>query len=390
MANTTLKSLSYRRFDDLINEVYADLPGLTREGMVEPAQLIKIAQKINWELGLKIFGTKETILDIEHNRAKLPADFNTLNIALLCHHHTVCERGRFSGLHSEDVAIPLPPPNLTTCPCWTLEVNSPSYIKYVECDGTNKSVLYQSGTYKLCAASITPGQTYTYTTASFCYNDQNTGQFTCDLPDNCSCDVPVVDTCVAIDADPWHQNRVYTICNDRMEVHVIEYQYNEVREYREFEQITMVPSKEATSFCINTSFHNCRHQGNIRDGYLHLPTYAHGKLYICYLGAMQDDEGNLLVLDHPKINEWYEWALKERIYTNLYIGGEPDMERRLQLIQNETKRARAESLSIVATPDFYELKKVIENNRKAMYAKYLHPFSKLYGNNPWSINTSSI
>jgi len=64
MASPTLKSLSYRKFDDLMNEVYVDLPSFAREGMVEPGQMIKVAQRVNYEIGLKIHGTKETILHI--------------------------------------------------------------------------------------------------------------------------------------------------------------------------------------------------------------------------------------------------------------------------------------------------------------------------------------
>jgi hypothetical protein len=108
---------------------------------------------------------------------------------------------------------------------------------------------------------------------------------------------------------------------------------------------------------------------------------------------MEDDNGDLLVLDHPKINEYYEWAIKERIFQNIYLNGEPDMERRLQLVQAELRSARAQALSITTMPDFYELKNTIEMNRKAMYYKYLHPFSSLYANTPgwpWSINSEYI
>jgi hypothetical protein len=120
---------------------------------------------------------------------------------------------------------------------------------------------------------------------------------------------------------------------------------------------------------------------------------GNAKVYICYLGAMEDEDGNLLVLDHPKINEYYEFALKARIFENLYLNGEPDIERRLQMMQTQLKTARAEALSIATMPDFYELKKTIEMNRRAQYHKYMHPFSSLYANTPgwpWSYNNEYI
>jgi hypothetical protein len=188
-----------------------------------------------------------------------------------------------------------------------------------------------------------------------------------------------------------------------MEVKVIEYHSNEIREYRTFEQIYMVPSREASSFCVNTSFRGAPHTGNIKDGYLWVPTmkeHHHGghhngraRMYICYLGALEDEQGNLLVLDHPKINQYYEWALKERVFQNIYLNGEPDMLQRWQMAKKELTTARAEALSISTMPDFFELKRTIEQNRRAMYHKYLHPFSSLYSNTPgwpWSINSERI
>ena len=424
MAGTTLKELKYKRFDELMDEVYIDLPSFAREGMVEPGQLIKVAQRVNYELGLKIHSTKETILDIEYGKAKLPADFYILNFATLCGHYTVIESGLFNGIHTENVVTPIPPTiNITTCPCWTV-TSKGAQAKVNFCNGTSDEVYFPGNedgsakVTKVCAISIdlgdVPEDLITVSTSSFCYNDSTTGSFTCDQPDNCGCTTTQIDTCNIVNADPWKQNKVFTQCNNTQQVNVIEYHSNEVRRYDVFEKIYMVPSKEASSFCLNTNFRDAFHKGFIRDGFLHVPTFhdheygsvgsngeyvnVHeydrcGKIYICYLGSMEDDDGNLLVLDHPKINEYYEWAIKERIFQNMYLNGEPNIERRLQLVQAELKNARAQALSIVTMPDFYELKNTIETNRRAMYQKYLHPFSSLYANTPgwpWAINSDYI
>jgi hypothetical protein len=328
MASPTLKSLSYRTFDSLLNEVYMDLSSYAREGLVEPGQLIKVAQRVNQEIGLKINGTKQTILEVEHSRAKLPSDFYILNFALVCHHHTVYEPSPFNGLHTENRVIPVKPENIVIC------------------------------------------------------------------PDNCQCDnCTKTNTCCEIDCDPWKQNKVFTQCNDTQEVQVIEYNSGQVRTYEHFQRLYMVPSKEADAFCSNSQFRDAPYTGNIKNGFLYIPNLTHGRLYICYLGALEDEDGNLLVLNHPKINDFYEWALKTRILENLYLNGEPDIERRLQFAKTELKLARAESLSIVATPDFHDLKQTIQMNRQATYSKYFHPFSKLFANSPgfpFAINTDRI
>lgn len=428
MATPTLKELKYRTFDDLMTEIYNDLPSLSREGLIEPAQLIKVAQRVNQELGLKINKVKETILPLEFGRAKLPDDFHVLNLALLCHHYTVMGPGPFNGIQSETRVTPVQNPNsipqLTSCPCWTV-VSEGAQTIVTYCDGRIEPVFFPANgdgsakTTKLCASSIvkTGGGSFSATTNSNCYNIPETGELSCTLPvkDLCGCDTPAMDTCAAIDTNPWDQNRVYTTCDGTMQVSVIEYNSNYVREYRDFEQIFMVSSKEASAFCLNTQFRNAPHQGHIQNGFIYIPTLrggdngstfdynfndggyygrnGQGKVYISYMGAMEDEQGNLLVLDHPKINEFYEWAIKARIFENMYLNGEPDIERRLQLAKAELKTARAEALSIATMPDFYELKKTIDQNRRAMYHKYMHPFSSLYANTPgwpWSLNNEYI
>ena len=96
-------------------------------------------------------------------------------------------------------------------------------------------------------------------------------------------------------------------------------------------------------------------------------------MFISYQGALEDEEGNLLVLDHPMINEYYEYAIKQRLLENLYINGE-DVAQKLQLIEQKLRAARNYALTIVNTPDFAEMKKNWELNRKAMYQRYYNMF----------------
>ena len=101
MANTQLR---YRTFDELLYEVGTDFYMYNNEGLIEPAQLIKVAQKVNYDLGLRICMSKDKILDIEKNKVKLPDDFFVLNYALICGQ----EQYRYpanQGRHTENVIV---------------------------------------------------------------------------------------------------------------------------------------------------------------------------------------------------------------------------------------------------------------------------------------------
>lgn len=76
--------IQYRTFDELLDSVKIDMKHLNLEGVIDTQQLIKIAIRVNYELGLKINPSKSRAIEVKGGKAKLPPDFNVLNFALIC------------------------------------------------------------------------------------------------------------------------------------------------------------------------------------------------------------------------------------------------------------------------------------------------------------------
>ena len=292
--------LQYRTFDQLLDEVSVDFTTYSNEGMIEPAQLIKVAQRVSYDLGLRIHGTKEKIIDIEKNKAKLPDDFYVLNYAYLCGEVTVASPV-MHGRHTENVIL------------------DPRHCKTV--DGQN--VCTKCG----------------------------------EVDTTCLCE------------------RTYTVeckTGEKVYVQVVEKRKYETRTYNNFQKISI-----STSTGRIDALNDRGNNGYIKNGFVY-SNVEEGKLFISYQGALQDDDGNLLVLDHPVINEYYEYAMKQRILENLYMNGE-DVSQRIQLVEQRLRAARNNALSIVNTPDFAEMYKLWQTNRKAMYSKYYDMFKSTEG-----------
>ena len=51
-------TLRYRTFDQLLEDVTIDLSSFALENMIEPQQLIKLAKKVNYDLGLRLNQTQ--------------------------------------------------------------------------------------------------------------------------------------------------------------------------------------------------------------------------------------------------------------------------------------------------------------------------------------------
>jgi hypothetical protein len=111
----------------------------------------------------------------------------------------------------------------------------------------------------------------------------------------------------------------------------------------------------------------------LKNGFIEA-NFDEGTVYLNYQSLMEDDEGNLLVMSHPFVDEYYEYAIKQRIFENLIMSGDNTYGNQLQYITQQLRASRNTALGFINTPDFSELKKVWELNRKAQYHQYYDMF----------------
>jgi hypothetical protein len=285
-------TLKYRTFDSLLEDVKIDLRTLTLENRIDPAQLIKVAMRVNYDLGLRINVTKETILEVDKGRVRLPEDFYVMNYALMLHqgYETIIPA---QGTNVQDV--------------------TPTWRPWVE--------------------------------QNSCSNES--------LPEQPVC---------------------FSKCNDNT-YQIIQVVNQEKRAYKSF-----VPVRFRNSKFVDCNwpdiFGSARDEAWIKDGWLYT-TVDHASIYINYQGTFTDENGDLLIPDHPMLNEYYEYAVKKRILENLVMDGE-NVTAQYQLVAQEYRGARNNALTIVNTPNFSEMEKLWVMNRKAMYSKYYDMFKSYF------------
>ena len=324
-------TLKYRTFDQLLEDVTVDLNTFALENMIEPQQLIKLVKKINYDLGLRINQQKEIILEVCHGRVKLPDDFYTFNFAFICGEFTQHVGYDSFGSGTTIVEVPYQETPSTVDVCASPTVN---------CRTCNSNPCNQTAACDLNFPIVDPIPTE---------HDPNN---------------PYGNTCIP--------PRVFMNCKgEKWELVQILNSSGTTRVYRNLIPLRMKASQEIECDCPNL-YYNTANQGWIKGGFL-FTTFQTGKVYLNYQGQMEDDAGNLMVPDHDLLNEYYEYALKARIFENLYLNGE-DVAQRMQLVEQKTKAARNNALSLVNTPNFKELEKMWWTNRKAMYGKYYDMF----------------
>lgn len=310
MANYPLK---YRTFDQLLADAASDLQKYYQKDLIQPHQLIKVALRVNYELGLRIYQTKEKVLELDKGRVRLPNDFYILNYAFLCGSYTV-KSPMPSGTHIEERPL------------------------------GDFTATYQKA----------PGDIDTCSNPSV--------EEPCATCGECSCDCKPctsLDTYLNCKGEEWEL------------IQTINYQ---TRVYSSFLPLTILNTSQSIECGCPNLYFTSTNKAWIKDDWLYTNLNS-GNVYVNYEGLLEDDSGNIMVPDHPLLNEFYEYALKERILENLIMNDVPVPQAKFQIIATKLRAARNNALTLVNTPNYAELKKLHEINRRAQYHKYFNMFS---------------
>ncbi len=362
-------SLKYRTFDQLLADVQLDFINYTLENYIEPQQLIKVAARCNYDLGLRINMTHEALLDVEKGRVKLPDDFYTLNFAMICGHHFILESFP-SGTHIEErnlAAIPKEQP-LFVDPCAAPVVCSGCNTTPCGCNPSSASVFACNQPQTTCSSCGGAGCSSCGITGS-CDNCGGTGCPSCTTTPTCS-DlqfnplVPFGNIC--------NKPRVFMNCKNEC-FELIQIVHAQIRRHSVLMPLRIIDNAQGIECGCPNLYIRSKDEAWIKNGFL-FTNFNCGKVYINYEGSMQDSDGNLLVPDYDGLNNYYEYALKHRILENLMMNDE-NVAGKLQLIEQRLKVARNNARNIVLTPNFKEMKELFWQNRRAQYMKYYMQFA---------------
>jgi len=317
-------TLKYRTFDSLIADASADFKKYHLNGAIDPQDFIKVARRVNYDLGLRIFQTKEVVLEIEKGRVRLPNDFYVLNFAMQCGEMEV-KQYMPQGTHIEERVVGTVAPEYQPAPGDPIDF----------CETTPEPVTPIDP----CDPCAQCGQPTDCEPCNTC----------CANPNSCTLDCK--------------GNAVQLI-------QTLSYQTNVFKILR---PIKMVQNAESIDCDCPNLYWSSTITGYIKDGWFYT-NFDSGKIYVNYQGNLEDDEGNLLVPDHEALNEYYEYAVKQRILENLIMNDEEMNPSKIQLIEQRYRAARNIALSVVNTPNFAELKQLYQANRNAIYGKYYDMF----------------
>lgn len=131
-------------------------------------------------------------------------------------------------------------------------------------------------------------------------------------------------------------------------------------------------SKKGLKYCSEQCVNNLwssAYEMDIQEDQI-VTNFREGDVYINYLADMVDENNNILVLDHPMLTPYYEYAVKKHILENFLINKQADVAQTLGYINNELKEARTAALNFTNTVEYTDIQDIFIANRNRFYNRY--------------------
>jgi hypothetical protein len=112
---------------------------------------------------------------------------------------------------------------------------------------------------------------------------------------------------------------------------------------------------------------------DINEGIV-LTNFERGTLYINYLADMVDEDNNVMVMDHPLVRPYYEYAIKKRLMENWFLTNDADVGQKLSYIAQMLQQARLQAHNYVNGIGYNEVVNHWNNKRNTFLAKYVNMF----------------
>ncbi len=150
---------------------------------------------------------------------------------------------------------------------------------------------------------------------------------------------------------------------------------DKIVKYKGFEKLNITGNMLVNDSIKPINSSNCKHVLFVHDNHDISANFKEGKVYINYLADMIDEDGNLLLLDHPLVRDYYEYAVKKYLIEMWLINNDADVTEKWKLVKAELYESRLRALNFINTVEYSQIKGSYEANRNRFYNRHMKIFS---------------
>ncbi len=165
-------------------------------------------------------------------------------------------------------------------------------------------------------------------------------------------------------------NNCYWVADRRQDAKIEQVQYEVVT--------PLVLSDKLTNSCLEyapcTRYVQGKYKVDLEDEQLRF-NFKEGEVYLCYLGNLISEDGEIEIPFHPKLNPYYEYAIMEKILQDIFLNSDGDVINKLKYITDKKREAYAIAWNYANTRQVNEWKKAQENIQRDYYNKWYRMFN---------------
>lgn len=104
-------------------------------------------------------------------------------------------------------------------------------------------------------------------------------------------------------------------------------------------------------------------------------SFENGEVYLCYLGNLISEDGEIEIPFHPKLNPYYEYAIMEKILQDIFLNSDADVINKLKYVSEKKREAYAIAWDYANTRQVNEWSKAQKNIQRDYYNKWVKIFN---------------
>lgn len=104
-------------------------------------------------------------------------------------------------------------------------------------------------------------------------------------------------------------------------------------------------------------------------------SFESGEIYLCYLGSLISEDGEIEIPFHPKLTPYYEYAIKEKVLEDMFLNSDADVINKLKYIIEKKREAYAVAWDFANTRQVNEWSNIQKNLQREYYNKWYRIFN---------------
>lgn len=99
-------------------------------------------------------------------------------------------------------------------------------------------------------------------------------------------------------------------------------------------------------------------------------SFETGKAYLCYLGNLMSEDGEIEIPFHPMLNSYYEWSVKEKLLEDMFLNSDADVQQKLAYASEKKREAHGSAWIFANSREVGEWNKIQKKKQQQYYQKW--------------------